>query len=34
MYSSNILNFLESTTILNVYTKKSLETYGIHLVQK
>ena len=27
MYSNNILNFQESTTILNACTKKSLETY-------
>ena len=27
MYSNNILNFQESTTILNAWTKKSLETY-------
>ena len=31
MYSNNILNFQESTTILNAYTK-SLETYRMHLV--
>ena len=31
MYSSNILNFQESTTILNAHTKKSLETYRMHL---
>ena len=30
MYSNNILNFQESTTILNAGTKKSLETYWIH----
>ena len=27
MYSNNIVNFQECTTILNAYTKKSLETY-------
>ena len=32
MYSNNILNFHESSTILNDYTKKSLETYRMHLV--
>ena len=32
MYSNNILNFQESTTILNAHTKKSLETYRMHLV--
>ena len=32
MYSNNILNFQESTTILNACTKKSLETYWIHRV--
>ena len=31
MYSNNILNFQESTTILNACTK-SLETYWIHRV--
>ena len=30
MYSNNILNFQESTTILNACTKKSLETYWRH----
>ena len=30
MYSNNIYNFLESTTILNAFTKKSLETYWIY----
>ena len=30
MYSNNILNFQESTLILNACTKKSLETYGMH----
>ena len=34
MYSSYILNFQESTTILNAHTKKSLETYWRHLVAK
>ena len=32
MYSNNILNFQESTTILNACTKKSLETYWMHYV--
>ena len=32
MYSNNILNFQESTTILNSHTLKSLETYCMHLV--
>ena len=32
MYSNNILNFQESTTDLNAHTKKSLETYRMHLV--
>ena len=32
MYSNNILNFQESTTILNACTKKSLETYWRHHV--
>ena len=32
MYSNNILNFQESTPILNACTKKSLETYRRHLV--
>ena len=32
MYSYNILNFQESTTILNACTKKSLETYLMHYV--
>ena len=33
MYSHKILNFQESTTILNAYSKKkNLETYRIHLV--
>ena len=30
MYSNNIVNFQESTIILNTCTKKSLETYWIH----
>ena len=32
MYSNNILNFQESTTILNAYSKKGLETYLMTLV--
>ena len=32
MYSNNIVNFQESMTILNARTKKSLETYHMHLV--
>ena len=32
MYSNNIVNFQESTTILNTYTKKSLKTYRMPLV--
>ena len=32
MYSNNILNFQESTTILNACTKRSLETYWWHHV--
>ena len=32
MYSNKILNFQESTTILNAHTKKNLETYRMHLV--
>ena len=32
MYRNNILNFQESTTILNAHTKNSLETYRMHLV--
>ena len=32
MYTNNILNFQESTTILNPCTKKSLETYWRHHV--
>ena len=31
MHSNNILSFQESTTILNAHTKKSLETYHMHL---
>ena len=33
MYIHNIVNFQGSTTILNACTKKSLETYRMHLVQ-
>ena len=32
MYSNNILNVQESTTILNAHPKKCLETYRMHLV--
>ena len=32
MYSNNILEFQESTTIVNACTKKSLETYWNHYV--
>ena len=32
MYSNNIVNFQESTTMLNACTKKSLETYWMHHV--
>ena len=32
MYSNNIVNFQESTTILNAHTKKSQETYRRHFV--
>ena len=32
MYSNNIVNFQEIMTILNAHTKKSLETYHLHLV--
>ena len=32
MYSNNILNFQESTTILKAWTKKKLETYWRHHV--
>ena len=32
MYSNNILNFQESETILNAHTKKTPETYRMHLV--
>ena len=34
MYSNNIVNFQESTTILNAHMKKSLETYRMPLVCK
>ena len=34
MYNNNVVNFQESTTMLNAYTKKSLETYWRHLVTK
>ena len=34
MYSNNIVNFQELTTILNAHTKKSLETYRMHLVER
>ena len=34
MYSNNKLNFQESTTILNAHTKKSLETYRMHLANQ
>ena len=34
MYSNNILNSQESTTILNVHTKKSLETNWRHYVSR
>ena len=33
MYSNNIMNFQESTTILNACTKKNLETYWMHHVR-
>ena len=33
VYSNNILNIQESTTILNAGTKKSLETYWMHHVK-
>ena len=33
MYSNNIVNFQKSTIIINVPTKKSQETYRMHLVQ-
>ena len=32
MYSNNIVNCQESMTILDAHTKKSLETYCMHLV--
>ena len=32
MYSNNILNFQESTTILNICTEKCLETYWRHYI--
>ena len=32
MYSNNIVNSQESTTTLNVHSKKSLETYRMQLV--
>ena len=32
IYSNNIVNFQEYTTILNTYTKKSLETYWMYHV--
>ena len=32
MSSNNIVNFQESTTIFNAHTKKSQETYRMHLV--
>ena len=32
MYSNNIVNFQESTTILNAHYEKNLETYCMHLV--
>ena len=32
MDSNNIVNFQESSTILNAHTKKSLETFCMHLV--
>ena len=32
MYNNNIVNFQESTTILNAYTKKSWGTYWMHHV--
>ena len=34
MYSNNILNFQESTIILKAHTKKSLDTYRMHLVSQ
>ena len=32
IYSNNVVNFQESTTILNTHTKKNLETYWRHHV--
>ena len=32
IYSNNTVNFQESTTILNAYTKKSLRTYWKHYI--
>ena len=32
MYSNNIVNFQDSTTILNARSKKSVETYRMPLV--
>ena len=32
MYSNNTVNLQESTTVENIHTKKSLETYCMHLV--
>ena len=32
-YSNNILKYLEFTAIINACTKKSLETYCMHLVR-
>ena len=32
IYRNNIVNFQESTTILNACTKKNLKTYWMHLV--
>ena len=34
MYNNNIVNFQAFTTILNAHTKKSLETYRMHLVYR
>ena len=31
-FSNNIVNFQESTTILNAHTKKNLKTYRMQLV--
>ena len=33
MYSNNVLKYQEPKKILNACTKKSLETYRMHLVQ-